>query len=76
MTCTDGEETATLDQVIKELAGIGGLCAAIYPTMVDELEWSVLNTYQALRDGQVGMGSLEPEMVMDEINTNDPVQYK
>jgi len=80
ITSTDGEETVTLNQVVKELVGIGELRAAYIPKMIDELERGVLDTYQALRDGQIGTGSPEPELVTDttteepQIDTNDPVQ--
>ena len=77
---TTSEETVTLDDLVKELQP-GGTRAAYVPRMIAELEMGVLDTYLALRDGEVGTGSPEAEPLVEaepsaaeELDPNDPVQ--
>ena len=75
---TANGETVTLDDLVGELQP-GGTRAAYIPKMIAELEMGVLDTYLALRDGEVG-GDL-PEAIpvsapvaTEELDPNDPVQ--
>ena len=73
---TANGETVTIDDLVKELRP-GGTRAAYVPRMIAELEMGVLDTYLALRDGEVGAGSAEAipiSAATEELDPNDPVQ--
>ena len=72
---TANGETITAEDVVNQLANVGATRAAYMPKMIAELETGVLDTYLALRDGEVGTGSVEtaPE-IAKEMDANDPVQ--
>ena len=72
---TANGETVTVEDVIKQLTNLAGTRATYIPKMIAELEMGVLDTYLALRDGQVGTGLPEPEPVAaEELDPTDPVQ--
>jgi pimeloyl-ACP methyl ester carboxylesterase len=66
-------ETVTLDDVVDQLTNVGGTRAAYLPKMIAELEAGVLDTYLALRDGEVGTESAESSPGLD-LDPSDPVQ--
>jgi pimeloyl-ACP methyl ester carboxylesterase len=71
-------ETVTLDDLVKQLKP-GGTRAAYVPKMIAELEMGVLDTYLALRDGEVGADPPEAipmsaPAVTEELDPSDPVQ--
>jgi pimeloyl-ACP methyl ester carboxylesterase len=66
-------ETVTIDDVVNELTNVGSTRAAYLPKMIAELETGVLDTYLALRDGEVGTGPAEAVPSVD-LDTSDPVQ--
>jgi pimeloyl-ACP methyl ester carboxylesterase len=75
---TANGETVTLEDLVKQLQP-GGTRAAYVPKMIAELEMGVLDTYLALRDGEVGTGSPEAIQVstpvaVEALDPNDPVQ--
>ncbi|MEE4238437.1 MAG: alpha/beta hydrolase, partial [Anderseniella sp.] len=70
-------ETVTLEDVVQQLRDIGEQRAAYLPKMIAELEMGVLDTYLALRDGEVGTGPVEAlpaTMEAEDLDLNDPVQ--
>ena len=70
-------ETVTLEDVVEQLRDIGEQRAAYLPKMIAELEMGVLDTYLALRDGEVGTGPVEAlpaTMEAEDLDLNDPVQ--
>jgi len=76
---TSNGETATIDDVVMQLIDTGGTRAAYLPKMITELEMGVLDTFLALRDGEVGAGSAESIPISapaaaEELDPNDPVQ--
>ena len=78
---TTNGETVTVEDVVEQLRDVAELRAAYLPKMIVELESGVLDTYLALRDGEVGTGSPEAEPVVEaepsaaeELDPNDPVQ--
>lgn len=74
---TASGETVTVEDVVKQLRDVGELRAAYLPKMIAELEMGVLDTYLALRDGEVGTGPAEAipiSAAADELDPNDPVQ--
>jgi len=66
-------ETVTLDDVVDQLTNVGNTRAAYLPKMIAELEAGVLDTYLALRDGEVGTESAESSPGPD-LDPSDPVQ--
>ena len=68
---TTNGETVTIDDVVRELANVSASRAGYMPKMFAELEMGVLDTYLALRDGEVGTGFPEGVPGMD---LGDPVQ--
>ena len=76
---TSNGETATIDDVVMQLIDTGGTRAAYLPKMITELEMGVLDTFLALRDGEVGAGSAESIPISapaaaEELDPNDLVQ--
>ncbi len=70
-------ETVTLEDVVEQLRDAGEQRAAYLPKMIAELEMGVLDTYLALRDGEVGTGPVEAlpaTMEAEDLDLNDPVQ--
>jgi pimeloyl-ACP methyl ester carboxylesterase len=73
---TTNGETVTLEDVVTQLTGVENSTRAAYiPKMIAELETGVLDTYFALRDGEVGTDSPEAlPVVAEDLDINDPVQ--
>jgi pimeloyl-ACP methyl ester carboxylesterase len=69
-------ETVTLENFIEQLTNVMGGRAAYIPKMIAELEAGVLDTYLALRDGEVDALPPEPLPAAEavELDPNDPVQ--
>lgn len=68
---TTNGETVTIDDAVRELTNIGFSRAGYMPKMIAELEMGVLDTYLALRDGEIGTGFPEGAPGLD---LSDPVQ--
>jgi len=70
---TANGETVTIEDVVDQLTDVTGTRAGFIPRMISELEAGVLDTYLALRDGEIGFELVEalPEMTLD---PSDPVQ--
>ena len=66
-------ETVTIDDVVDQLTDVTNTRAGFMPRMIAELELGVLDTYLALRAGEVGTDPAEPlpEIALD---PSDPVQ--
>jgi len=66
-------ETVTIDDVVDQLTNVTNTRAGFMPRMIAELELGVLDTYLALRAGEVGTDPAEPlpETAWDR---SDPVQ--
>jgi len=66
-------ETVTIDDVVDQLTDVTNTRAGFMPRMIAELELGVLDTYLALRAGEVGTDPAEPlpEIAFD---PSDPVQ--
>jgi len=73
---TASEETVMLEDVAARLKDTGSGYAAYLPKMIAELETGVLDTYLALRDGEVDALLPEPLPAAEavELDPNDPVQ--
>ena len=72
---TANGETVTLDDVVVGLKDTGSGHAAYLPKMIAELEMGVLDTYLALRDGEVDAILPEPlPAAVEELDPDDPVQ--
>ena len=70
---TANGETVTIDDVVDELTNLGGSRAAYIPKLIAELETGVLDTYLALRNGEVGTDAVEALPLLD-LDVSDPVQ--
>ncbi|WP_108839215.1 alpha/beta hydrolase [Tateyamaria sp. Alg231-49] len=66
-------ETVNLADVVAQLTNVSGSRAAYIPRMIVELEAGELDTYLALRDGQVGTELAESSMGFT-FDMADPVQ--
>ena len=66
-------ETVTLDDVVDQLTNVEATRAAFLPKMIAELEAGVLDTYQGLRDGELGTESAE-SLPGPDLDPSDPVQ--
>jgi len=66
-------ETVTIEDVVDQLTDVTGTRAGFIPRMIAELDLGVLDTYLALRAGEVGIDPAEPlpELALD---PSDPVQ--
>ncbi|NCF65450.1 MAG: alpha/beta fold hydrolase [Chloroflexi bacterium] len=65
-------EMVTVDDVVEQLTDPTRLRAAYMPKMIAELEMGVLDTYLALRDGEVGGAPIDVSAI--ELDPSDPVQ--
>ncbi len=66
-------EAVTIEDVVGQLTDVTGTRSGFIPRMIAELEVGVLDTYLALRDGELGFELAEalPEIILD---PSDPVQ--
>ncbi len=66
-------ETVTIDDVVDQLTNVTNTRAGFIPRMIAELEAGELDTYLALRAGEVGIYPAEP-LPVAALDLSDPVQ--
>ncbi len=66
-------ETVTIDDVVDQLTNVTNTRAGFMPRMIAELEAGELDTYLALRAGEVGSYPAEP-LPVAALDLSDPVQ--
>ncbi|NDR57909.1 alpha/beta hydrolase [Aliiruegeria sabulilitoris] len=66
-------ETVTIDDVVDQLTDVTNTRAGFIPRMIAELELGELDTYLALRAGEIGTAPAEP-LPAAALDPSDPVQ--
>jgi len=70
---TVNDETVTIDNAVEQFTNVTNTRAGFIPRMIAELEGGVLDTYLALRAGEIGTDPAEP-LPSAALDLSDPVQ--